>query len=483
MSGSQLLVDGVYLASALLFVAGLRGLGKVRSAGRARSLLALAMLLAVVGTFVDVGAGDYGLVLGGVAVGSVLGAVLGFTAKTNGLSVVSLASCSGGAAAVLFSLSVAWVRGIEAGKLENLASLLGGGSADGYVAAPALVVALLVGAAALGAGLVAFAKREGAAGALQLPARGALWTLLLLAALALTAATAFFAETPETLRILLFASAGLGLLAGVLLAAPASSREVPAAVALLNGFSGLAAASLGFVLHNNALLITGGIVFAASVTLARILSEGMGRSLASLFVGGGTQTPVDSAGAQYSNVHSCGIQEAAMVLEDAQSVVIVPGFGYAVAQAQHVTRELAHLLDKRGAKVRYAIHPMAGRMPGHMNALLSEADVPYSQLYELDQINDDFKATDVVIVLGGNDIINPDAETARESAVYGMPILRVSQARTVFVVKRSLRPGYTGARNPLFEGENTMMLFGDAKKVLQSVATELKGSSGLGHAA
>jgi NAD(P) transhydrogenase subunit beta len=267
-----------------------------------------------------------------------------------------------------------------------------------------------------------------------------------------------------------------------LLALPAGSRDVPAIVVLSNGAAGLAAAALGFLVMNNGLIIVGGIAFAASVTFASALAEGMNRTFSGLFTGAKGQAAVDSAGADYKNVRSCGVQEAAMVLEDAQSVVIVPGYGYAVAQAQQATRELAQLLEKRGAKVRYAVHPMAGRMPGHMNALLAEADVPYAQLFELEQINDDFKATDVVIALGGNDIINPDGER-RDSAVYGLPVLRVSEARTVFVIKRSLRAGHSGAKNPLFEAENTMLLFGDAKKMLQSIATELKGSSGLGHAA
>jgi NAD(P) transhydrogenase subunit beta len=304
----------------------------------------------------------------------------------------------------------------------------------------------------------------------------------LLGALALAAFISYQTHDPASLRLLLLVSVGVGVALGAVLVLPVGTRDVAVAVALANVFAGLAAGALGYALLNNGLLMVGGILFAGSLTLASLFGEGTSRSLSQLFVGGSSQTAMDTCGAQYANVRSCGVQEAAMVLEDAQSIVIVPGFGYAVAQAQHAARELAQLLEKRGATVRYAVHPMAGRMPGHMNLLLSEADVPYSKLHELEQINPDFKSTDVAIVLGGNDIVNPDAEVSKDSAVYGMPVLKVNEARTVFVVKRSLRPGHSGAKNPLFESENTMLLFGDAKKVLQSVATELKGSSGMhGH--
>jgi NAD(P) transhydrogenase subunit beta len=474
----------VYLASALLFVAGLKGLAKVKSAGRGNALLAFAMLLAAAATLVEIGAAEYGLMLGSLVVGAAAGAALGFAARPKALGGVALATAAGGTASALFALSVGWTRVDEAAGIESLAGILRSESVIGFVAALALVVALIAGAATASAGVTAYLRSRTTSSGQNASSRGrgALWVALGLGALAVALLTTFLAVTPETLRVLLFCSIGVGLAIGVLLAAPIAGRDLPAGVALIIATSGVAAGALGFLLTNNALLIVGGIVLAASVTLAGTLAEGMGRSLDSLLLGGGAQSEVDAGGLSYSNVRSCGVQEAAMVLEDAHSVVLVPGFGYAVAQAQHATRELAQLLEKRGAKVRYAVHPMAGRMPGHMNVLLSEADVPYAQLHELEQINEDFKATDVVIVLGGNDIVNPDAEAKRESPVYGMPILKVGDARTVFVVKRSLRPGYTGAKNPLFESENTMLMFGDAKKVLQSIATELKGA-GMAHAA
>jgi NAD(P) transhydrogenase subunit beta len=470
-------VDGAYLVSALLFVAGLKKLSKLRGAGAGSGYLVAAVLLAVVATLLQLGQLNYGLAFGALAAGAVLGAAIGFGVKTGTAAGVGLVTACAGAASSLVALSLGWSRALTE-ETASLAQLLTTDATNGNVAAPALVIALMAGGIALGAGLLAALKGSGMG--VDLPARGALWALGLLGALGLTAFISYSTQDPATVRLLLLVSAGVGVALGAVLVLPIAGRDVAIGVALGNVFAGLAAGALGYALLNNGLLMVGAILFAGSLTLTTLFAEGSSRSLSQLFVGGSSQTSMDTGGAHYENVRSCGVQEAAMVLEDAHSVVIVPGFGYAVAQAQHAARELAGLLEKRGASVRYAVHPMAGRMPGHMNLLLSEADVPYSKLHELEEINPDFKSTDVAIVLGGNDIVNPDAETSKDSAVYGMPILKVNEARTVFVIKRSLRPGHSGARNPLFESENTMLLFGDAKKVLQSVATELKGSAGHG---
>ena len=479
MSAARLMVDGAYLVSALLFVAGLKNLAKIRNGSRGATLMGAAMLLAVVATLIELGSLDYGMALGALAAGAALGAAVGFGAKLKSAAPAGLIAGMAGAASTLVALSVGFERVGERTEGASLAQLLTSETSNGFVAAPALVLAAVAGALAIGSGLLGATKSASKGAAV--PARGALWLLLGLGALALAAFVSYQSHAPETLRVLLAAAAGLGLVMGVLLALPAGARDMTATLALSTAFAGLAAGLLGYVFLNNLLFMVGGILFAGALTLAGIFAEALSRSLSGLFVGGSGESAIDSGGLQYANVRSCGVQEAAMVLEDAHSVVIVPGFGYAVAQAQHAARELAQLLQKRGASVRYAVHPMAGRMPGHMNALLSEADVPYAQLFELEKINDDFKSTDVAIVLGGNDIVNPDAEHRAESAVYGMPVLRVGDARTVFVIKRSLRPGYTKAKNPLFESDNTMLLFGDAKKVLQSVATELKGGGGHGH--
>jgi NAD(P) transhydrogenase subunit beta len=249
---------------------------------------------------------------------------------------------------------------------------------------------------------------------------------------------------------------------------------MPVVISFLNSLSGVAAAMTGFVLGNNVLIISGALVGASGLILTQIMCVAMNRSLGNVFFSGfGEET--SSGGGEYGNVRSCGAEEAALVLESATSVAIVPGYGLAVAQAQHVARDLAALLEKNGAKVSFAIHPVAGRMPGHMNVLLAEADVSYEKLVEMDEINPEFSHTDAVIVVGANDVVNPAAERDPKSPIAGMPILKVYGAGTVFVIKRSLAAGFAGIKNELFENENTMMVYGDAKKVLQEIVNELKG--------
>jgi proton-translocating NAD(P)+ transhydrogenase subunit beta len=245
-------------------------------------------------------------------------------------------------------------------------------------------------------------------------------------------------------------------------------------VALLNSYSGLAAAASGFVVGNLMLVVAGALVGASGVILTRIMCKAMNRSLGNVLLGGiGDDAQAEDA-RDYKNIKETSAEEVAMLLDAATSVIIVPGYGLAVAQAQHTTRELQELLEKRGVTVRYAIHPVAGRMPGHMNVLLAEADVPYELLFELDKINGDFRNTDVVIILGANDVVNPAAREDKTSPIYGMPILDVDEAHTVVVVKRSLSPGYAGIKNPLFDKDNTLMLFSDAKAALQQMVSELK---------
>jgi NAD(P) transhydrogenase subunit beta len=287
----------------------------------------------------------------------------------------------------------------------------------------------------------------------------------------------FSAETAETGTTMLLIVTGLSLLLGITLTIPIGGADMPVVVSLLNSYSGIAAAMTGFVIGNAVLIISGAMVGASGIILTQIMCVAMNRSLLNVLVGGfgveesGGDAKKDS---EYTNVRSTGAEEAAMTLESASTVVFVPGYGLAVAQAQHATRELADMLEKRGCKVTYAIHPVAGRMPGHMNILLAEADVPYEQLLEMDVVNPEMKNTDVAIVLGANDVVNPAAIHNKTSPIYGMPILNVHEAKTVFVVKRSLGAGYAGIKNELFEYNNTMMIFGDARKVLQQLVQELK---------
>ena len=269
---------------------------------------------------------------------------------------------------------------------------------------------------------------------------------------------------------------GLSLVLGVLMVIPIGGADMPVVISLLNSFSGLAAAATGFVLSNNVLIISGALVGASGLILTQIMCVAMNRTLGNvLFAGFGDDT--SGGDTEYKNVRSFSAEEAALLLETAEKVVLVPGYGLAVAQAQHAARELADLIEKIGGTVTYAIHPVAGRMPGHMNVLLADADVPYEKLIEMDAANPEFKTTDVAIILGANDVVNPAAETDPDSPIAGMPILRVYEAQTVIMIKRSLSPGFAGIKNELFERDNTMMLFADAKKALQDILAELKSLS------
>jgi len=257
---------------------------------------------------------------------------------------------------------------------------------------------------------------------------------------------------------------------------PIGGADMPVVISLLNSYSGIAAAAAGFVVNSQLLIIAGAMVGAAGLILTQVMCKGMNRSLVSVLFGGSlsAQSTASSGSGEYTNITSCSVEECALTLEAANKVIIVPGYGLAVAQAQHTLREVTKKLEQNGIEVVYAIHPVAGRMPGHMNVLLAEADVPYEQLKEMDVVNPDFPATDVVLVLGANDVVNPQAKFVSSSPLYGMPVLDVQEARTVFVIKRGMSAGYSGIKNDLFDLPNTSMVFGDAKKVLNDLIGELK---------
>jgi H+-translocating NAD(P) transhydrogenase subunit beta len=269
----------------------------------------------------------------------------------------------------------------------------------------------------------------------------------------------------------------LALIFGLMFVMPIGGADMPVVVALLNSFSGLAAAATGFVLDNNVLIIAGSLVGASGLILTNIMCRAMNRSLPNVMAGGFGADAGAQEDQEYTNVVSADAEEIAMVLEAASSVIIVPGYGLAAARAQHAVYELAQALEQRGAGVRFAIHPVAGRMPGHMNVVLAEADVPYEQLFEMDEINRDFKNTDVAIVVGANDVVNPAAREQPGSPIAGMPILNVEEAGRIFVIKRSLAPGYAGIKNDLFERDNTVMLFGDAREIIHELTGELEAAT------
>jgi len=465
----------LYLASAVLLILGLKRLGRVRTARDGNQMASVAMLLAVIATVLDVGTVDYRFIIGGAVLGTIVGAIAAVrVAMTSMPEMVALFNGSGGASSVFIALAVVWLRLVEPGAGDTAMGVLG--SSEAFT----IGLSVLIGGITLTGSLIAFMKLNGSlknGAPIMLPGRHLINLALAAGAVALTAEfmTAADGIAAGDAALLLV---GISLLLGVLLVIPIGGADMPVVVSLLNSYSGMAASATGFVLGNNLLIIGGALVGASGLILTQIMCVAMNRSLLNVLVGGFGETDSGSGGGggadEYTSVTSCGPEEVAMVLESAESCIVVPGYGLAVAQAQHIVREMADLLIARGCKVTYGIHPVAGRMPGHMNVLLAEADVPYEQLLEMDLINPEFRTTDVVIVLGANDVVNPAALDDKGSPIYGMPILNAHEGRSVFIVKRSLSPGYAGIKNSLFEADNTTMVFGDAKKVIQGVTTELK---------
>lgn len=472
------LLDATYLASAVLFIIGLRQLTRVRTARRGNALAAAGMLLAVVATMLDIGWVDYRWIAAGIVVGSLIGATLATrVAMTSMPELVAVLNGFGGAASALVALAVVWSQVIEPSASGTLPSVLGSAARSGGAVALTIVVSIFIGGVTLSGSLVAFAKLSEWLPGEPWLYRGRHAVLAALAALALVVGGYFgFVADDGGLVGSVCALSAIALVLGVLLVMPIGGADMPVVISLLNSYSGLAAAATGFALANNLLIISGALVGAAGLILTNIMCRAMNRSLVNVVFGGfgAVVEGGDSQASEYQNVRSCGVDELAMMLEDARRVVMVPGYGLAVAQAQHAARDLASLLEGSGIDVRYAIHPVAGRMPGHMNVLLAEADVPYEQLIEMDVINPEFKKTDVVLVLGANDIVNPAALRDERSPIYGMPILEVFRARSVFVIKRSLGAGFANVKNDLFEADNTVMVYGDAKHVLQGLVAALK---------
>ncbi|MEB3185121.1 MAG: NAD(P)(+) transhydrogenase (Re/Si-specific) subunit beta [Cyanobacteriota bacterium] len=464
MTISTLLAYTVDLVAVLLLALGLKGLSKVRSARSANGLAALAMGLAVLGLLIQVVPGPQAWLW--IAIGSAIGGLAGLlTAQRVPMTampeVVALFNGCGGMASLLVAVAVALFQSTSAGMVETVS----------------IVISVFVGAITFTGSIAAMGKLQGWLGTpgwTQSQVRHAVNIALAVAAL-VGAFTLPADPGGAPLWLLVVASSLLGI--GVTL--PIGGADMPVVISLLNSYSGVAAAAAGFVVGSPLLIVAGAMVGAAGLILTQVMCTAMNRSLLSVLFGGalgggaaGSRSGEGDEG--YTRITSCSPEECAMALECAERVVFVPGYGLAVAQAQHALRELAKLLEANGTEVNYAIHPVAGRMPGHMNVLLAEADVPYEQLIEMDAINPEFPRTDVVIVLGANDVVNPDAKNDASSPLFGMPVLEVHQARQVFVVKRSLGAGYAGIRNALFELPQTAMLFGDAKAVLNGLLSELR---------
>lgn len=449
-----------YILAAVLFIFGLKMLSSAKTARRGNMLSALGMLIAVVATLTRSGL-SYEYIAGGMLLGSLIGGCAARMVKMTSMpEMVALFNGFGG----LASLLVGWAEFQQRQHLQSLETLN----------SLAIVIAVLIGAVTLTGSLIAYGKLSGKLDGKPILFSGqiVLNGLLLLAVIA--AGVCVIGQfTPATNYPLFIVVLILALVLGVLVVIPIGGADMPVVIALLNSYSGLAACAAGFIILNNVLIVSGALVGASGLILTSIMCKAMNRSLANvLFAGvGASQT---KAGNFKGEPNPISPEDAYLILEAASSVVIVPGYGMAVSQAQHAVRELGELLTRNGAEVKYAIHPVAGRMPGHMNVLLAEASVPYEDLVEPDDVNPIMPTVDVALVVGANDTVNPAARSVEDSPIYGMPIINVDHARTVFVLKRSLAAGFAGVDNPLFFGENTRMVLGDAKATLQALVAEFK---------
>ena len=457
----------VALVSIALFVIGLKRLSRIRTARGGNALMAGGMLLAVLLTLVEQGRVDWRWIVGGLTVGSAVGVLVVVRAQATQMpEIVARFNGLGGASSALVALSLFWAAVVEPERADTAVVALG------LVAALTGVLGIVIGVTTLSGSILAELKLRGTVGDGRIPAR----SLVMAAALATALGAGWVAVASADAATATLGMAGVvvaSLVVGVVLVVPIGGADMPVVISLLNSFSGLAAAAAGFALSNALLIIAGTVVGAAGLILTQIMCVAMNRSLLNVMIGGfGAGVEADTS--DYVSITSSDAEEAAMVMEIAETVVIVPGYGLAQARAQTAAYDVAKALQQLGVDVRFAIHPVAGRMPGHMNVVLAEAEVPYDLLYEMDRINQDLPQTDVVIVVGANDVVNPAAHTQPSSPIAGMPILDVASARRVFVIKRSLSPGYAGIKNELFDMANTTMLFGDAKAVLDDLAVELQ---------
>lgn len=463
-----LLINFVYIASALLFIAGLKMLTSPATARRGNAISALGMLIAVVLTLLDQGIVDYTWIIVGLLVGTVIGAVAAkMVEMTKMPEMVALFNGFGG----LASLLVAWAAlypellGLSAG-IDKLS----GHHNVGLMAT--IVLSILIGGVTFSGSLVAYGKLSE-----TIPGKAIVFSGQRFINAGIVIALLVFAyrfsinpsiNSPDFIVVIV-----LSLLFGIMLVIPIGGADMPVVISLLNSYSGLAACAAGFVLNNNLLIVAGSLVGASGIILTNIMCKAMNRSLSNvLFSGFGSTT--QSSQKIEGEVKPINAEDTYLMLEAASSVVIVPGYGMAVAQAQHAVQELSAALEANDCEVRFAIHPVAGRMPGHMNVLLAEANVPYEQLVEMDDINPIMPSVDIAIVIGANDVVNPAANTDQSSPIYGMPIINVQEAGTVIVLKRSMASGFSGLDNGLFYGENTRMLFGDAKESVSQLVAEFK---------
>jgi NAD(P) transhydrogenase subunit beta len=461
------LIKLFYLLAAVMFIVGLKRLSSPRTARSGNWVGAIGMLIAIVATALFTGILTWQMVIIGLIVGSLIGGFLAKTVKMTAMpEMVALLNGFGGGASAL----------VAAAEFLSPTSEVGIGAPFHINLTVGLSV--FVGALTFSGSLVAFLKlREWITGrAVTYPLQKTINALLVLATLTVVVGLVLRPEMGWLFAIL----AGLSLILGILSVIPIGGADMPVVISLLNSYSGIAAAMTGFVINNEGLVVSGALVGASGIILTQIMCKAMNRSLTNVLFGafGATVQQIGPAGgaaaAGSKTYREITHEDCAMMLAYSKLVVVAPGYGLAVAQAQHEVRELAELLEKRGVEVKYAIHPVAGRMPGHMNVLLAEANVPYDQLLDMETINPEFDHTDVVLVIGANDVVNPAARNDTSSPIYGMPILDVDHAQNVIVLKRSMRPGFAGIDNALFYEPRTRMLFGDAKDSMKKLVAETK---------
>jgi NAD(P) transhydrogenase subunit beta len=454
---TDFLVDSLYVLSAILFVLSLKFMADVRTSRAGNFCGVAGMIVAIGATLLAYQTQNTELLIGAVVIGAVVGSPIGLKVAMTAVPQRTAMSHAFG------SLAVALV-----------------GAAEYYRSAPgidAFTLSVLSGEMVLGfltftGSTIAFAKLQGIISGKPLLYRGRMYVSMGTLAIAVVAAVYLVANPGQGIALLVLA--GAALVFGFLLVIAIGGADMPTVIAILNSFAGISAAALGFVLDNRLLIVAGTLDGSSGLILGIIMSRAMNRSFTNILFGGVGATVASASGATNRVAQTYTPEDVATILRDARSVIIAPGYGMAVAQAQHAVKELADALQARGIDVKYAIHPVAGRMPGHMNVLLAEAQVPYDQLWEMDRVNPLFPGTDVSIVVGANDVTNPAARTRADSPLYGMPILDVDKARTVVFVKRSMGPGFSGVDNDLFYLPNTMMVLGDAKKVLTDLLAAMR---------
>ena len=457
-------IELAYLTAASLFILGIKKLGSPATARQGNFLASGGMLIAIIATLLNQSVLNYEWILVGIIAGSLIGAIAAQkVAMTDMPQMVGIFNGVGGAASALVAVGEFWRVLNTTGTVPLDATFIA-------------ILGVLIGGVTLTGSLLAFAKLQGlvSGSPVTFPFQQPFNALLLASFLA---GSVYLLIQPENLAIFLTLTV-ISLLFGVLFVLPIGGGDMPVVISLLNSFSGLAASAVGFILYNNMLIVAGALVGASGLILTQIMCKAMNRPLTNVLFGafGGDSGAVGGEGGTQidKTYRSIDSEEGAMMLGYARSVVIVPGYGMAVAQAQHGVRELASQLENMGVKVKYAIHPVAGRMPGHMNVLLAEANVPYDRLYDMDDINTEFDHVDVALVIGANDVVNPAARSDSSSPIYGMPIIDVDKAQQAIVIKRSMRTGFAGVDNELFYKDKTTMLFGSAQDVISQLVSEVK---------